>query len=167
MNRLSLIIFTLGCAFISAKLLGQTHTIDRPGFTMQYPASWKIATHQNDYDPDRLFTIDTEGQSTITIELFESIAGRDTDDMLFNAMTVLDGPLVDTYSRSDLDNWGPHRGSGKHMKGKVMGMFPGGAIVFFTEENGKGVMITQIYFSEDLPDAMPGFELISNTFRLK
>jgi len=159
----------MSCLLCSAVMAWaqQLTTIDRPGFSLQYPASWQVATYQNDYNPDKLFTIDTDGQSTITIEVFESIDGINSDDLLFNAISVLDGPLVDTYSRSDMSQWGDLQGRGKHLKGKVMAMFPGGARIFFAQRNGKGVMITEIYYSEDLDTVMPGFETIGRSFEFK
>ncbi|WOO42843.1 hypothetical protein [Rubellicoccus peritrichatus] len=155
---------------MASKTIGRSNdvtVIDRPTFVMQMPATWKVADYQPDYDPDKLFTIDTEGQSTITLEVYETVQGQDTDDLLFNAIYVLDGPLVDTYSRSSFNKWGNLTGHGKHLKGKVMSMFPGGARIFFCQHNGRGLMVTEIYYSEDLQDVMEGFELIGKTFQFK
>lgn len=172
MKNLSLGIFLsiFTCSQLTLTAFAQNNdvqTLDRPAFVMQLPATWKIATHQSDYDPDKLFTIDTDGQSTITLEVYDTVQGQDTDDLLFNAIYVLDGPLVDTYSRSNFGKWGNLAGNGTHLKGKVMSMFPGGARIFFYQHNGKGLMVTEIYYSEDLQDVMEGFELIGKTFQFK
>ncbi len=163
-------LLALSCLFLPLVGFAQddTKTIDRPGFTMQYPADWVLADKQSDFDADRFFTIDTDGRSSITIEIFPAVEGQDPDDLLFNAIYVLDGPLVDTYSRSNFSKWGRLQGEGTHLKGKVMSLFPGGARIFFAQEGGKGIMITEIYYAEDVENGVAeGFEFIGNNFYFK
>lgn len=142
-------------------------TIERSQFSLVYPAAWTIATDQPDYDPDSNFTIDTTGDSYISIETFPGSADTDYEQILDNLTDAFDGPLVTTYSRSYFTTWGPHEGSGLHLKGKIMNLFPGGCRFFVTVQNGLGVICTEYYFSEDIEQVIPGFELIAQSFQFK
>lgn len=144
-------------------------TINRPTFVLSYPKDWTVASYQPDYDPDRLFTIETEGSSHINIEIFQASPGMDMEKTMEDVLQALDGPAVNTYSYGDFDTWGPYNGVGKHLKGKIMNILPGGCRVFAATVPGtnKGILITEFYMSDDLPNAMPGFELISQTLKFK
>ena len=48
-----------------------------------------------------------------------------------------------------------------------MGMLPGGARIFVIVRDNQGVIITEIYYAEELNDAFPGYDLIASSFRLK
>jgi len=143
-------------------------TIDRPEFRLNYPADWTIASYQSDYDPDRLFTIETTGQSHITIEIFD-ITNKSLEQTMADVLQALDGPAISTYSYGDFDYWGRYAGEGRHLKGKVLSIMPGGIRVFAAKipSRGKGLLVTEFYMSEDLPSALPGFDLISQTFAFK
>jgi len=143
-------------------------TIDRPEFSLKYPSSWNIATHEGDYNPDKNFTIETDGQSHIVIQIYD-ITNRNLDEMIWNIISALDGPAIETYSYGDFDQWGTYQGKGKHLKGKVLGLIPGGARIFAAKvpSKGKGFLITEFYMSEDLSTAMPGFDLIGQSLNFK
>lgn len=143
--------------------------LDRPAFSLQYPAGWKVATSQQDYDADRLFTIEiANGDSYITIKVFVPDPNADADDLIFSIQTTLDGPMIDTYSRETFENWGSFQGKGLHLKGKIAGFLPGGARIFVTTTDGqKGLLVTELYYSDDLEEAMPGFDLVRNSFKFK
>lgn len=145
----------------------EVRKMERPGHVFYYPAAWHIASDQPDYDPDSNFTIDTEGRSSVTFEFFPVQPGENHAQLLSNAVYVLDGPLVDTFSRSPFTRWGKHEGSGMHLKGRVMGAFPGGARIFILTQGSRGVMITEIYYSEDLMEVMQAFEHIGDTFEFR
>lgn len=144
-------------------------TIDRPAFTLKYPSGWTIAKHQADYNPDRLFTIETPGSSHIAIEIFDLRPGMNVSETMRDVLQALDGPAVETYSYGDFETWGHYQGEGKHLKGKIMSLIPGGCRVFVAKipEKGKGLLITEFYMSDDLPEAHPGFDLISQTLVFK
>ncbi|MEO0794112.1 MAG: hypothetical protein AAFX93_03065 [Verrucomicrobiota bacterium] len=144
----------------------EVSTISRPGFSLKYPSNWKVASHQADYDPDRLFTIETPGQSHIVIEVFDVHGSVNLEQTMSGVLEALDGPAIDTYSYGDFESWGSFQGEGKHLKGKIMRIIPGGCRIFATTipGKGKGLLVTEFYMSDDLPDALPGFDLISRTF---
>lgn len=144
-------------------------TIDRPGFTLKYPRDWKLASKQSDFDPDRLFTIETPGSSHIVIEIFDVNGGMNVEKAMEDVLLALDGPAVDTYSYGDFETWGPYKGVGRHLKGKIMSIIPGGCRVFAAVIPGKnkGLLITEFYMAEDLPTALPGYDVISQTLVFK
>ncbi len=142
--------------------------LDRPGFSLRYPVGWKVATSQQDYDADRLFTIEVaNADSYVTIKIFVPDADTDADDIMFSILTTLDGPMIDTYSRDSFDNWGSFKGEGVHLKGKIASFLPGGARIFVSTEGKKGILVTELYYSDDLETALPGFDLIRKTFAFK
>jgi hypothetical protein len=140
--------------------------IERPAFQLAYPKSWSLATAQADYDADRNFSIDAPGDSYVAIQTFEAQPGDDVSALLSNMIKAFDGPLVDTYSRSHFTQWGSFQGKGTHLKGKIMSMFPGGARVFIGTEGSFGLIIVEYYFSEEIKEVMPAFELIAQSFQL-
>ncbi|QYY34861.1 hypothetical protein [Ruficoccus sp. ZRK36] len=143
-------------------------TIDRPAFTLTYPTGWHIATSQDDYDADHLFTIEVaNGDSYITIKLFVPDANTDADDIMFSILTTLDGPMIETYSRDSFNNWGQFEGQGVHLKGKIAGFLPGGARIFVSTMGQRGILVTELYYADDLDAAFPGFDLIRKSFAFK
>lgn len=141
--------------------------IVRPGFALKYPSNWKLASGQADYDPDRLFTINVAGgDSYVTIKIFKP-SHADADDLMFSVLETLDGPMIETMSRNSFGTWGKIKGEGRHLKGKIAGFLPGGARLFVSVTNGRGILVTELYYSEDTAEALPGFDLIRNSFRFK
>ncbi|MBC2593579.1 hypothetical protein H5P28_04820 [Ruficoccus amylovorans] len=142
--------------------------LDRPGFSLTYPADWTVATQQEDFDADRLFTIEVaNADSYITIKIFVPDADTDADDIMFSILTTLDGPMIETYSRDSFEQWGNFKGQGRHLKGKIAGFLPGGARIFVSTDGPKGILVTELYYSDDLDKAMPGFDLIRKSFVFK
>lgn len=145
----------------------EIQALDRPGFRIVFPRNWTLATHQDDYDPDRNIIIDSPGESYVTISFFEAKPSDNSRQIIENMRLAFEGPLVSVISRGEFTQWGPRGGSGLHLKGHIMKYFPGGVRFFVMFEQGVGVIVTEFYYSEDLEIAMPGFELIAQSLEFK
>ncbi|MEM8550281.1 MAG: hypothetical protein AAGF10_05770 [Verrucomicrobiota bacterium] len=146
---------------------GNLKTIDRPAFRLQYPTSWRLGTNQQDFNADHNFTIMVEGtDSYIEIKIFK-LGSITADQLMASLMETLDGPLIDTKKRESFTRWGEINGQGRHLMGEIAGFFEGGARIFVSTENEFGILVTELYYSDDKEKAMPGFELIRRSFQFK
>ncbi len=145
--------------------LGQGTTLEKKTFSLQMPSTWKVDDKAEDYKPESYFTLASPLNSYVTFDI--SAPTPDLKAMMKNVLFALDGPAVETLSKSEFKQWGKYTGQGVHLKGKITGMFPGGVRVFATNTNGYSLLVTEFYFSDDLSDVQPGFELISKSFTLK
>ena len=79
----------------------------------------------------------------------------------------LDGPAITTLSKTKLEEWGSHKGQGYHLKGKIVGSFPGGVKIFVFSSKSYNVLVTEEYFADELRDVQGDFNYISEHFDLK
>lgn len=133
---------------------------ERADFHFYYPKAWSIASHQDDFDADRRITIDSKDQSHIVIEIIPDGSKMEPERVMAGLLQAYDGPALTVLGRSDFDEWGDVKGSGVHLKGHILGMEPGGVRLFVATVEKRGMVITEYYFSDELADAMPGFDLI-------
>lgn len=152
----------------SSSVVWQPHevaTLDRPKFSLKYPAAWTIAYSDPDYDPDHLFVINTNSNSYIRIEIPPE--PRETRELLEIILEVMENYAINTHSRSKLTGWGNINGEGMHLKGKVMKIFPGGIRVFVGQDKGNTLAVVELYYTEELDAVLPGFVLIQESFAFK
>ncbi len=138
-------------------------TIDREGFTVQYPGNWSIDTDDPDYDPDALFSIDTAGNCFVMfhlwnheIDLTEATAGQVRE---FSEM--LSGTTV-----TDFTTWGSFEGDGKQIKGTFI-ILPTTVRAFAYSKGERSFLASEFCYDEDSGAADPGFELVRGSFKLK
>jgi hypothetical protein len=169
----SLIRVTVAGGAVSLAKLGTTSdkteiavkAIDSKTVSLQHHADWELDSTADDYDPETRFTINSPYNSYVTIRIgkFE----RNPETLIEDILYRLDGPAITTFSRSNFSQWGKHQGVGRHLKGKIMDMFPGGVRVFVTRPLNNTLIITEFYFSEELEDTAPGYMVISETLVMK
>lgn len=139
--------------------------IDRPGFSMKYPAAWREDVDAADYNADNNFTLNSPKNSYIQFKISDK-----TDDLsrLVNStVKTVDGPAITTVSREDIYKWGPFPGEGVRLKGKILGSFPGGIVVFSFNVENHNVLIVEYYFSDELKDLLKDIQFISENFQMK
>lgn len=140
--------------------------LETSGYRLKYPKDWRVDAESSGYDLEYHFTIDSSGESQITFEFFEWEPGFETEDILRNTLHAFDGVAIQTMSRSDFNRWGKHEGHGRHLKGKILGIIPGGCRIFVSRSGNRGFLIAEFYHAPELPEAMPGFHLIGQTLEL-
>jgi hypothetical protein len=155
--------------FILLLLSASSHaqqTIDRDSFSLQYPAKWTIDTKDEDYDPDALFSLDApDGENMIMFVIFDM--AMDTADLMKEQVKAFTAELIKKPMITHFDTWGKYKGSGKLLKGKLMGVFKGFVRIFvYTEESRTMIVVEQCYDSA-YEKLKPDYELISSTFQFK
>jgi hypothetical protein len=140
-------------------------TINREGFTLNYPATWAIDLEDEDYDPDRLFSFDApDGESMIMFMLFDE--GIDEDTMMKYQVEAF-SEMIDDVEIKNFDTWGNYKGTGKILSGKLMGLFEGSVRVFVRNEENRTMLVVEQYFTKNYDKLKKDFLTFSSSMRLK
>lgn len=139
-------------------------TVNNPNFSLEYPDTWQPDKGAKDFDPNTNFTLVSPKNSYVQI----TISPKTSDPAKIVSETVkkLDGPAITTLTRTKIDEWGSHTGQGLHLKGKIVGSFPGGIKIFAFSSAHFNVLIIEYYFSDELKDVQDDFEYISKNFKM-
>jgi hypothetical protein len=137
-------------------------TIEREGFTLQYPGNWSVDENASDYDPDHAFTI--ESQNCMTMFWVED-GSVDPQARAEEKKLAADLLLTDP-STSETRSWGSYEGAGYVIEGRLMG-FPATVKVFSHGGERRSFTIMEQCYDEDMPLAGPGLELMRETFELR
>jgi hypothetical protein len=140
-------------------------TLDRDDFTLKYPSTWKEDEHARDYKPDSNFTLNSPKNSYVQFRILDKT--ESPDKLLSMAVNSLDGPAINSLSKTRLTEWGNYKGEGMDMKGNILDSFPGGIIVFVFATKNHNVLIEEYYFSDELRDILGDIRIISNSFQVK
>jgi hypothetical protein len=140
-------------------------TLDRPGFTLQYPGNWKIDAEDPDYDPDSSFTITSEGGSQISFIVHEG--PRPTKEVLEIFVDVQKRIVMNEPERTDFERWGVYDGSGAELRGRLKGFLFGTIRVFVYSNERRSFTIVSMMYNEDRQTVEPGLALVESSFRLK
>lgn len=160
-----LITALLLCCIAGPALQAQQHaTIQRDGFSLSYPADWKIDTEDEDYDPDALFSIDSpDGENMIMFIIFT--AAVDPDDLLEAQVDAFSGELVKNPGITTFDSWGKYKGKGKLLKGKLLGVFSGFVRIFvYGDEHKTMLVVEQCYDKAYAAGLKKDYDLIAASF---
>ena len=146
--------------------LKNARTLDRPGFTLQYPGNWKIDTADPDYDPDRNFTITSEGGSQISFLLYDTpgLPPQVTLDAFVGARLQA---VMKNATRQEFTRWGRYEGSGAEVKGRLKDVLLVTIRVFTCSDSQRSFVANAMMYNEDRATVEPGLALIESTFRLK
>jgi len=139
--------------------------IDRANFTLSYPSSWKEDVTAKDHDANLNFTLVSPKNSYIQFTLLPK--AEEPAKIVGDTIKKLDGPAITTLSKTKLEEWGNHKGQGYHLKGKIVGSFPGGVKIFVFSSQGYQVLIIEEYFSDELRDIQHDLNYIRENFVMK
>lgn len=90
----------------------------------------------------------------------------DPSKIVSDTVKKLDGPAITTLTRTKIDEWGSHKGQGYHLKGKIVGSFPGGIKIFVFSSARFNILVIEYYFSDELKDVQDDFQFISDNFKM-
>lgn len=137
--------------------------ISRKGFSLSYPANWKVDTSDEDYDPDHLFSIDSPNDNTVTFFVFDmpSTPRENVQEQVDAFATLIKNPVKTTFAK-----WGQCKGYGVDLKGKMLSFLKGGARIFSHSSKSKSFIVIETYYEEDMNTDGPGFRLIESTFKM-
>jgi len=146
---------------------GESKTIDRGNFTLKYPTAWAEDTSAPDYKADSNFTIKSPDPKNTYVQFNIVDKSEDPDKVLKATMVSLDGPAITALSKDKITEWGQFKGSGMHLKGKILDSIPGGIKVFIFNSDHHNVLVVEYYFSEELKDLQADLDYISQNFAMK
>lgn len=141
----------------------QSKHLERDGFQLDYPINWSIDEEDEDYDPDRLFSVDSPGSSYVMFAIGK--LGDEPEELLAGQVLAFEG-LLDRPTRKNFGQYGNASGAGAELKGSMMGI-PTTIRLFSFVDGENAVMVTEQCPDEDLEMAKPGLEMIENSFELK
>jgi len=142
-----------------------TTTLDRANYTLTYPATWKEDKNARDYKPDTNITLDSPKNSYIQFRILDKT--ETPEKLLSMAVNSLDGPAINSVTRTKLTEWGSYKGEGVDMKGNILDSFPGGIIVFVFSTKSHSVLVEEYYFSDELRDILKPIQDIRKSFQIK
>jgi hypothetical protein len=139
---------------------------NRKTFSVQYPAGWYIDSLDDDFNPDKLFSINTDsGENYISFYLFdEAISIEDHVNTMVetNKELIMRDGVVTPFS-----SWGKFKGKGAVMSGSFFSANEGKIKIFAYTTAKKGFLIYQHTYNSDEALYKEGFDLIEKTFELK
>ena len=123
--------------------------VDRPMYTLTFPAEWKLDDKDKDFDLDNYFQrIDTPGSCNMSFFLFTS----KEDEKAHVAMQLAKMKEVLFKSESTetpFTTWGALTGTGVELKGRVKPLGPARLRTFMHADDKHSVLVNQFCFDED------------------
>ena len=155
--------------FIATTSYSQTlKTINRDSFSLKYPDTWAIDKTDEDYDPDALFSLDSEKEEGASVMFMIFSLPLDADDMLNEQVKSMTKALVkNPTSITDFDTWGNLKGKGKIIKGKLMGIFKGQIRLFMYTDESKSMLVMEQFYDADAEKVAANFVSIANSFKFR
>jgi hypothetical protein len=141
----------------------ETKEIKRNTFRVDIPANWKEEIPAANYKPESGITLGSRQQSYVQISIADKPA--DLQKVLAATTAQVDGAAITTLSKAKIEDWGPHKGLGIHLKGKILDAFPGGIKIFTYNTAHYNVLVVEYYFSSELKDVSNEMDVISGTFK--
>ncbi len=135
----------------------------RAGFELQYPSNWRVATDDDDYDPDHMFSIESPGSAFVMFVL--GAGGIDAEETLKEQIKPMQR-LMGSAAIQRFEKYGRLAGKGATLTGKIMGVKTTVRVFAYVQDD-QTVMITQQCADEDLAQAAGGLDLIERSFALK
>ncbi len=141
----------------------ETKEIKRDNYKVEIPSNWKEEIPAVNYKPETNITLGSRQQSYVQISIADKPA--DLQKVLAAATAQVDGAAITTLSKAKLEEWGPHKGVGIHLKGKILDSFPGGIKIFTYNTAHYNVLVVEYYFSSELKDVLNEMDVISSSFK--
>ena len=141
---------------------------DRPHkFHPQIPPAWKEATDDPDYKAESHFTINGPDKmnSYVSFDIVDKT--EDTTKLLASTIESLDGYAINALTKTKIEEWGQFKGTGMHLKGKILDAYPGGIKVFIFNSDHHNIMVIEYYWAEELKDLQADIDYIQNNFTMK
>ena len=142
-------------------------TIDRTNFICKYPTAWSEAVKDPDYKPESYFNINAPGDKNSYVQFSIVDKAEDTNALLASTVKSLDGYAINALTKTKLEEWGNYKGSGLHLKGKILDTYPGGIKIFIFNSDHHNIMVVELYWSQELKDLQADLEFISKNFSMK
>ncbi len=138
-------------------------TLERPGFSLQYPGNWWVDQEVEDYDPDMRFSITPVQDARIAFALFDEPI--DAAEYTASCVNAYQEEFVGDETKP-FAAWGPYHGVGAEYIGTTEGSRYR-VRVFSTSTAARGLTVME-YSETDVASVIePGFVLIRKSFRFR
>ena len=139
--------------------------IDRDSFSLQYPSNWRIDTEDEDYDPDAFFSLESPDDNLVMFMIFN--VPVDKDELLNAQLEAFSSQVIKKPEITEFNRWGDYYGTGKILKGKLLGVFKGVVRIFVYETPYKTMLVVEQYYEKDYEKLKKDYDLISTSFSFK
>lgn len=144
--------------------LTKPQTIERDGFRLEFPGNWRVATEDDDYNPDEFFTLESPGGSYVTIEIVDEEVAVDEEVRLCVADFVPE--WLRRPDKESFTAWGAYEGLGLHLRGRTVHGDAGGVRIFAHSSPKGSIVVSEVTYDADLALVTPGLELIRKSLEL-
>lgn len=145
--------------------VAKPQTIEREGFRLEFPGNWRVATEEDDYDPDAFFTLESPGGSYVTVEIIDEEVAVDEEVRLCVADFVPE--WIRRPDKESFTTWGAYEGLGLALRGRTV-YGDEGSVRIFAHSSPKGsIIISEVTYDADLDLVAPGLELIRKSLKLR
>lgn len=164
-KTLLLFVFSLSITAIS-NAQNQHINIHRDSFSLKYPSDWKIDTEDEDYDPDNLFSIDSPDDENMVMFIIFNVP-VDKDELLQSQLEAFSSQLIKKPEITEFSKWGNYEGTGKILKGKLLGVFKGFVRIFIYSDPHKTMLVIEQCYDKDYEKLKKGYDLVSSSFNFR
>ena len=140
-------------------------TLERPGYALQFPGNWRVASEEEDFDPDTFFSIDSPGSSFVTIELIDEPVAVDEEVRQCVADYVPE--WIARPDKETFTTWGAYRGLGLALTGTTVHGDEGGVRIFAHSGDNGAFVVVEVFYDDERDHVEPGFELIRRSFSIR
>jgi hypothetical protein len=155
------VLFLLSVTTLSAQ---DAKTIKRDSFSLQYPSNWTIDTKDEDYDPDALFSIDAPDENSMIMFMIFTTP-LDAEELVAAQVDAFSSELLKNPEISSITSWGNYKGTGKILRGKIMGVFKGFVKIFVYGDEHKTMLVVEQCYDKIYDQLKKGYELIASSFK--
>ncbi|MGG9962270.1 hypothetical protein [Ferruginibacter sp. SUN106] len=145
---------------------GQKIVLNRPDYTLTYPAGWRIDSSSKLYNIDSHFTLHSPVESGL-ITFFMFNVQKDEKETLEKhiraqlANTMKDGTV------SYFTTWGNYEGHGATLKGRLEGLYKSELKIFVYGTKDYSFLIVSICADGYRDEVLPGLTQIASSFKIK
>jgi hypothetical protein len=140
-------------------------TLARAGYALEFPGNWRVASEEDDFDPDAYFSIDSPGGSYLTIEIVDEPLDVAEEVRLCVADYVPE--WLPRPAKEPFTDWGAYEGLGLDLSGRTVHGERGGVRIFAHSGEGGGFVVVEVFYDDERAQAEPGFALIRKSFQLR
>lgn len=133
------------------------HLLATEDMRLEFPHNWTIDTY--DCNPHSSFSIDTPGNSYVSISVYEPTASPGLDESL----EYFEDIFVDEGETQPIDTWGSYSGNGGRLQGKYEG-HPVEVRIFCHSSQASSFKVIEFVYAAAAEQLQPGFDLIASTF---
>jgi hypothetical protein len=145
---------------------GEKILLDRPGYTLAYPAGWTIDSSSKIYDIDGHFTLHSPIESGL-ITFFIFNVQKDEEETLNRHIKAQLAASMKDGTVSYFNRWGNYKGHGARITGRLEGLYKSELEIFVYGSKDQSFLIVSVCGNGYREELLPGLQLVASSFKLK